>query len=400
MAWYYGTYSCGHEGRTNVIGPTKNRQWIADKRFEDLCPECKEQFILEEREKKNKKAMELAEKMELPSLEGTEKQVAWANTLRQKFIEKMEKIDKEELKWEVKNYILEEFRKVYKEKGEEYARKVFCLEGIEKTKLYILENYKSAVFYIDNRHKRVTDILLKHMEEVFKTDEEKVEEQIIEEIKKESIVIPKNAISNVPAEITALEDKVTVKYDKDYKFIDIVKELGYKWSGTVWERNITNFNGPAEDRAAELGNVLLNNGFTISILDKNIRQMAIDGTFKQEQKKWIALRTKGEYKNWFSISWGKYDNDLYQSARSLPGSKWDKPSIMVRLEHYIEVEEFARLYDFKLSPGAIKAIEEYKKQLKEIEKVTPIEIEKEESKDGLEEILKSNADILDDLKED
>ncbi len=21
MAWYYGTYSCGHKGRVNIIGP-------------------------------------------------------------------------------------------------------------------------------------------------------------------------------------------------------------------------------------------------------------------------------------------------------------------------------------------------------------------------------------------
>jgi len=24
MAWYYGTYSCGHEGRVNIIGQNKN----------------------------------------------------------------------------------------------------------------------------------------------------------------------------------------------------------------------------------------------------------------------------------------------------------------------------------------------------------------------------------------
>jgi len=40
MAWYYGTYSCGHEGRTNVTGPIEDRQEKADWHFSGLCLEC------------------------------------------------------------------------------------------------------------------------------------------------------------------------------------------------------------------------------------------------------------------------------------------------------------------------------------------------------------------------
>ena len=400
MAWYYGTYSCGHEGRTNIIGPTKNRQWIADRRFMDLCPDCYKAYLEQEREKANALALEKAKEMELPELTGTEKQVAWANTLRQSFIKKMEEIDEEKLKWEVKTFKLEEFRKVYKEKGEEYARKVFCLEGIESTKMYLLENCKSAVFYIDNRDNRAIEFLLDNMEEVFKTSEDIIEEKVKEEIKKESIVIPEKAINNIPAEIEVEKNKIKVKYEKNVEFIDVVKKLGYKWSGKTWERNINKFNGPLEDRAAEVGNALLNKGFTISILDKEIRKKAIEGTFKEEQKRWVAIRTKGEYKHWLAISWVGYNNDMYDKARSLPSSKWNEMDVVVRLEHYTEVEEFAKLYGFKLSSGALKAVEEYKDSLSEIKKVEPIEVEQVETLDGLKEILKSNNDILEDLKEE
>ena len=68
MAWYYGTYSCGHEGRTNIIGPTKNRQWIADRRFMDLCPDCYKVYLEQEREKANALALEKAKEMESPEL--------------------------------------------------------------------------------------------------------------------------------------------------------------------------------------------------------------------------------------------------------------------------------------------------------------------------------------------
>ena len=63
MAWYYGTYSCGHEGRTNIIGPTKNRQYIADRRFSGLCPECYEKEINEERKRTNEEALKKAKEL-------------------------------------------------------------------------------------------------------------------------------------------------------------------------------------------------------------------------------------------------------------------------------------------------------------------------------------------------
>jgi len=56
MAWYYGTYACGHEGRENIIGPTKNRQWIADRKFEGLCYECYQAKLAADRETANKEA--------------------------------------------------------------------------------------------------------------------------------------------------------------------------------------------------------------------------------------------------------------------------------------------------------------------------------------------------------
>ena len=54
MAWYYGTYSCGHEGRVNIIGPTKDRQWKADRHFGHMCPECYVKFSMKHFEKGEK----------------------------------------------------------------------------------------------------------------------------------------------------------------------------------------------------------------------------------------------------------------------------------------------------------------------------------------------------------
>ena len=46
------------------------------------------------------------------------------------------------------------------------------------------------------------------------------------------------------------------------------------------------------------------------------------------------------------------NDNLYKAARKLPGSKWDKPSVVVPVEQFEEVIDFAGMYGFKLSEGA------------------------------------------------
>lgn len=53
MAWYYGTYSCGHEGRVNVVGKMSERQWKIDRHFEGICENCKAKQIEESNKKIN-----------------------------------------------------------------------------------------------------------------------------------------------------------------------------------------------------------------------------------------------------------------------------------------------------------------------------------------------------------
>lgn len=89
MAWYYGTFSCGCEGRVNIIGPSKDRDWKKQRAFSKECDKCYREKLEKARELDNKRALELAKEMELPKLEGTEKQVAWANTIRQSLIDKV-----------------------------------------------------------------------------------------------------------------------------------------------------------------------------------------------------------------------------------------------------------------------------------------------------------------------
>lgn len=79
MAKYTITHKCGCERTYNIIGKHTER----DRKIEWLegqdCPECK-------REAEDEAAKAATEGMDLPELEGSVKQVAWANTIRAAFI--------------------------------------------------------------------------------------------------------------------------------------------------------------------------------------------------------------------------------------------------------------------------------------------------------------------------
>ncbi len=380
MAWYYGTFSCGHEGRVNIIGPAKQRQWKKERAFEKVCPECWEKHLKEERQKANEEALEKAKEMELPELTGSPKQVAWANTLRQDLIDEFEKLD--------------DLRINLSHTGVKLKN-----EDLLKVQDYILVNKTDARYYIDNRDKHLFDIVKNEYRDALKSDEEKYQEELLEKERIESIVYPENKTTDSPVEIEYTETDIQLKFHKDYDFIDIVKDGGYRWNGNSWYRKLSATTGSYKDRVAEIGNVLLNNGYPVMILDEGIRNNAINGIFEEECTRWIYARVSGKYKGCFAIMWRGRNNNLYEKARSLPGSRWDS-AVIVKVEHYKEVEEFAELYGFKFTEGAKKLIDEYKKLIKNAKIVNPAEVNIAEHEDGLEEILESNNDILEDLRDD
>ena len=383
MAWYYGTYSCGHDGRENIIGPTENRQWIADRKFEGLCPECWEKKKIEDREKANAAAAEKAKEMELPPLEGTEKQVAWANTLRQNMINKLTSVSEKIKSEEVKIFDREEMKII-----DEADYKV--LEIMQ----YIIVNKTKASWYIDNRHGVSYSKILKEMKSV----EAKREEDIPLDIDTESTVRPEKPVSEIPAEIKVLDNEVIAVYERNDKFREIVKFLGYEWDG-AWKRTITETTGSAIDRAAELGNKLLNAGFPVKTINNEAREKAVNGTYELECKRWIYIRQKGDYKGWFAITWDGMDDRLYNASRRLSGSKWSKPSVVVRVRYFNEVAEFAELFGFRFTVAASDALKKAKAEIEAAAIVYPVKVGGPEYKDGLKEILNSGSDIIDDLKD-
>ncbi|NCG67157.1 hypothetical protein GWJ21_04145 [Bacillus coagulans] len=147
MAWHEGVYACGHPGRVQIYGPVKDRDWKEKKEFSKLCPECWKKKLAEE----NQKAVETAKEMGLPELKGTEKQVAWANSIRLEFIEA---IDEEVRELERRNPNNKNLEKIKKE--------------FDETKKFMLENKTEAKYYIDHRDFTIKEILMELYKEIHK----------------------------------------------------------------------------------------------------------------------------------------------------------------------------------------------------------------------------------------
>jgi hypothetical protein len=337
MAKYTVTRACGHTETVVLFGKTKDREWrLENVEPSKLCHECWQKELAEQREKENQEAAEAAREMNLPQLTGSEKQVAWAETIRQKILANID------------TFIHQEIR-------EERRNDPKLLEAIEHIK-----SKTDASWWIDHRTADWSWEIKHLLEKAAKEAKEKrmaPPPEVVAEAKIEATVRPENPVTETVAEIRALENSIEIVFpERRDDFRQLVKqELKMKWDGK-WVRKLVAKNGTPADRAAEAGHRLLAAGFIIRIFDEDIRQQAISGEYEPECTRWVQARTSGKYEGWFAINWDRRD-DFYKAARAIGGSKWDRPSVVVPPEKFAEVLDFAEMYDFRVSEAARKLAE-------------------------------------------
>lgn len=317
--WYEGTYSCGHKGQVKLYGKKKEREWRAEKIFEGICDDCKEK----ERQEKNKKALELSKEYEFPELIGSEKQIAWANTIRLDFYTRCEQ------------------------------KKIVSDD--------LITEHLEAKFWIDNRYFIANDIEKFVDESTKKSEREKEKKRLLDE----DTVFPTELKYAGVVEIVNNNGNICLFYPKDKDFIELVKKYNFKWDD-VWCRHLTKLTGDFSDRAAEIGHVLLKNSFAICIHDKEVLEKAINGNFLPECKRWIMAEPDDSL---LKIYWVNRDNYLYSEARRIKTSKWEKPYVTVDISHYKDVQKFAKENDFRFTNEASEKIKDYVEAVKKARKV-------------------------------
>ena len=95
MAHYNVEHVCGHDQEIELFGKTSQRyekiEWMA----RGLCPDCYREKKQQEREQENERAAKLSKSLGFSQLEGSEKQILWANSIRQKVYENICQSDTE-----------------------------------------------------------------------------------------------------------------------------------------------------------------------------------------------------------------------------------------------------------------------------------------------------------------
>lgn len=313
--WYYGTLSCSHEGRVNIIGKSSERQRKADWYFaHSICEECRQKAF----EKEKEEAAQKAKDFDFPVLSGTEKQVEWANAIRVSFYEYFQS----------KNISVDD----------------------------VITKEQDARFWIDNRGDLSKTSFLKN----YRTKE--IKRKINQQLVDIDTVRPSEIKHDGVVEIVHKENNICLYYERDSDFIELVKSYRYLWNEKVWCRELSETTGAYIDRAAEIGRALLKNGFCISIHDEEIKEKAISGAYKKEQTRWIDSKPDTPL---LAINWNGWNNDLYEKASKIKGAKWSSPNVVVDVSHWKSVEKFATENEFCFTKAAQEKIETYKKQLEE-----------------------------------
>lgn len=361
--FYDVTHSCGHIERVSLYGPGKVREWRIKQLEQELCPECRAVEFANKCEEDAKKAKEL----ELPVLSGSEKQVAWAETIRIGFVNAYE------------NY--------YAQSDPGYSEYVEA--ALRETR---------AKWWIDNRDCLWSDsIVIEIINKAIAAKENSIPTSVAGDMmllpaeKKQDVVITLKSTSDHVIAICGCRNEV---------FSEIVKGLGYRWcqAEKCWKLKITVSRGYVEDRMAELGSKLLDSGFPISVSDEIVRQKIELGEYEPIYHRWIT-RTSDE----FLIRWERSNEDIYKAARAVPCSRWnsDLQGITIPANQYKAVLDLANSFDFKKSPGAEELIAIGKEAEKQALIISPTIRHAEKPKsNGLGDILNSSRDILPDLIDD
>ena len=211
-------------------------------------------------------------------------------------------------------------------------------------------------------------------------------------------LVPEDKKSDTMVSVKYTDDMVTVESPKDSAVIQAVKAAGFRWNGYAWKLNIGVTTGKASDRAADIANKLLNAGLQVSV-PASIRDAAVSGTFSPRCTRWVFKRS--EDPDHVYVRWGR-DEDLYYKARKIAGSKWihDLHYVRVPASSADEIEDFATINGFQISPGAAKILDGFRKSVQIVAPEENYEEKPQDESEKLNRILNSSREVIEDLKDD
>ena len=149
---FYGTYSCGHDGAIQIYGPTKDREWKVKYEFDRLCPKCRELEKQKCIDEENKNAMDASIQMGLPMLTGTERQIAWATTIRYEHIKTvrraLEKYKKDKVVFVFGSVTTEQWKAIFDDLVNDETESKFWIENRKIDEIWnVIEKNCKKLFF-------------------------------------------------------------------------------------------------------------------------------------------------------------------------------------------------------------------------------------------------------------
>ena len=310
------------------------------------CEDCAMARKAAERAKENEDAARIAAENDYPQLIGTEKQVAWAITIREQAMKLM------------REYYSSDKRTGDAYKYNEQATTRLALSNVKaswwidhREATYSIQSLARAIFsgheeeyeHINAVSKAVNSGEMTLAEALAEFCEKPEAAQKQKTVRPEAV--PEARKHDGSVDITVADGKVTAVYAKDETFREIVKELGFVWSD-AWIRTPSETAGTAENIIAELGSKLLNRGFAVRFDSQDLLDKAVSGDYTPMCRRWIKASSSG-----FGIVFAR-DERVYSDARALPGAKYEMGTVYVPERSWQAILGFADKHGFRLTASA------------------------------------------------
>lgn len=410
MAQYKVRFACGHTATIQLFGKEADRQrkikWYEEN---GLCPDCYRAMKEEEKKEQEKKDAKEAKDLGLSELTGSEKQIAWANAIRNNQFQQYDAYLNKLIKaLEIINDTGE--KKEFLPRLEILKRFFDAVEqiiGSETSASKIIDWRDSDMFrlaeFLPNIDKKISsgekipedysdeygELFVKSLKVMYGEQEPKQEST--------TVLSPEKKESDVLVTVSYTDEVVTVESPKEYTIIGIVKDNGFRWNGNSWNLQINLKTGKAEDRAAEIANKMLNAGYQVNV-PAVIADAAVSGNYEPRCTRWISSYTDDH--DHVYVSWEK-DDDMYNIVKKISGSKWIRGKGMcIPTSSADEIEEFAETYGFRISAGASKKIDAYRKSVEVVAPKDGAAEEKIDNSGKIADVLNSSRDVIEDLKDD
>lgn len=326
-----------------------------------LCQNCE----AEKRRAESAAAAEANRAAGLPALTGSEKQVAWAETLRTQALAQLAALapyaaTSDPLPQDSPDrlYMADQLRALRALVAEGGEAAIQALTSLMRAKA-------EARWWIDTRELTMAQLIQSLRDDLVvalrPTPPLTPEEAAAQE---EALLRPPGEpVCGHVAEIAFVPPSLRVRMPvKHEEFRQAMRDAGFSWRDGFWARDLGPRNGDPADRMAETAHRILALGFLARLHDTRARAMALDGSFQPEQKRWVVKATTGPYAGWFRLDWPR-DDDFYEAAKRLLGARYHRGHVHVPPGSADEVEDFAERHGFVFSDGARELIDRHRAEI-------------------------------------